>query len=101
MDENQIKEFIREQLEEFISLERYTFQKHIQIFDGRHIQTGRTSGTKFPQVSDQLWGAWGKTPIDQPEAISSPSGGSTIDAEARIAIDAIRSRLQEIGLIKT
>lgn len=32
-------------------------------------------------------------------AVTSPSGGATIDAQARIAIDAIITRLEDLGLI--
>lgn len=52
---------------------------------------GKTTSTKI--------GFYGVTPVDQPVTISDPSGGSTVDAEARTAINALIDRLQELGLI--
>lgn len=43
-------------------------------------------------------GFFGKQPIEQPSAIASPSGGVTIDSQARTAIDSIRTALQNLGL---
>lgn len=34
------------------------------------------------------------------EAITAPTGGATIDAEARTAINSLISRLQNLGLIR-
>jgi hypothetical protein len=44
-------------------------------------------------------GFYGSTPVDQPNTIADPTGGATIDAEARTAINTIIDRLQELGLI--
>lgn len=44
-------------------------------------------------------GFYGKTPVDQLATISDPSGGATIDSQARTAINTIIDRLQEIGLL--
>ena len=54
-----IKETIKDELRDFILAERYTFQKHVQFFDGRNVQTGRTVGTKIgtaksPDFADSL-----------------------------------------------
>ena len=97
--EQDIRRIIREELGTFIKSDRFSFEKLIQILDGRNIQTGLTTGTKFPAASTQKWGAWGVTPVDQPATVTDPSGGLNIDAEARTAINAIIDRLQEIGLI--
>jgi hypothetical protein len=43
-------------------------------------------------------GFYGVTPVARAAAISSPTGGATIDAEARTAIDAIRTALTNIGI---
>ena len=40
----------------------------------------------------------GNTPVAQQTAISSPSGGSNIDSEARTAINSIITKLQTLGL---
>lgn len=100
MTPEEVKRIIREELQDFIAAERYTFQKHLQLFDGRNIQTGRTTGTKIGTATDQKLGFFNKTPVDQPATVSDPSGVSTdLDVEARLAINAIIDRLQELGLI--
>jgi len=100
MNEEQIRQIIREELSNLIASDRYTFQKHLQLFDGRNIQTGRTTGTKIGTANDQKIAFWGGTPVNQPETITDPTGGATIDDIARTAIKAIIDRLQEINLIK-
>lgn len=85
--------------DDFVGVDKYTFQKHIQVFDGRHIQVGKGTGTKIGTEATQKLGFYGATPVDQPATISDPSGGVTQDAQARNAIDAIIDRLQELGLI--
>lgn len=44
-------------------------------------------------------GFYGTEPITQPSTISDPSGGATVDSEARTAINTIIDRLQALGLI--
>ena len=90
MNEEEVKRIIQEELSGLLGLERYTFQKHIQLFDGRNIQTGRATGTKIGTATDQLLAFYGVTPVNQPATISDPSGGGTQDAEARTAINAIK-----------
>jgi hypothetical protein len=50
----------------------------------------RTSGTV---------GFYGKTPVAQPAAIANPAGGTTVDAEARAAVNSILVALRDLGLI--
>tara|TARA_R100000152_G_C6664979_1_gene102866 strand:+ start:325 stop:588 length:264 start_codon:yes stop_codon:yes gene_type:complete len=49
-------------------------------------------------TSDKI-GFFGATPVDQPATVADATGGSTTDAEARAAINAVIDRLQELGLI--
>ena len=49
-------------------------------------------------TSDKV-GFYGVTPVDQPATVADAAGGSTTDAEARAAINAVIDRLQELGLI--
>ncbi len=60
---------------------------------------GTLRGLKIGGASTSLLGFYGATPVDQPDTITDPTGGGTIDAEARTAINAIIDRLQELGLI--
>ncbi len=98
-NEQQVREIIRDELRNLIRSDRFTFEKLIQILDGRNIQTGRTTGTKIGTAIDQLLSFYGVTPVNQPATISDPSGGGTQDSEARTAINALIDRLQELGLI--
>jgi len=64
---------------------------------------GSAGGTKrglqiCSAATDEL-GFFGATPVDQPATVADPSGGGTVDTEARAAIEAVIDRLQELGLI--
>lgn len=47
---------------------------------------------------DQL-GVGGATPASRQSAITAPTGGATVDAEARTAINAIITALEQFGLV--
>lgn len=99
MTPEQIRRIIHEELASLLKSDRYLFEKHLQIADGRNIQTGLTTGTKIATAATQKLGFFGVTPVDQPATVSDPSGGITDDAQARAAINSIIDRLQELGLI--
>lgn len=50
---------------------------------------------------DGYVGFYGTTPIAQPSGVNDPSGGATVDAEARAAILSIKDALVSLGLIGT
>lgn len=79
--------------------DRFVFSKNIQLLDGRGFQFGKTVGTKIGTGIDQLISFYGVTPVNQPATVSDASGGSTVDSEARVAVNAVIDRLQELGLI--
>ena len=60
---------------------------------------GTLRGLRIGDASTALLGFFGATPVDRPDTVADPSGGGTIDTEARTAINAIIDRLQELGLI--
>jgi hypothetical protein len=60
---------------------------------------GIKRGVRFGGASTDELGFFGATPVDQPATVADPSGGSTVDTEARAAIAAVIDRLQELGLI--
>lgn len=100
-DERQRLEKVEAMLGMLIATERYTFQKHLQLLDGRNIILGKGTGTKFGTETTQKIGFFNKTPIVQPSAISAPSGGSVadaIDSSARSKINDIRTALTNLGL---
>lgn len=100
MDEDKVKQLIKEVFEDMIKNDRYVFDKNIQILNARDIQTGRTNGTTIATATDQKIGFHGSASI-QGVAIEDPSGGATSDTEARNAIFAILDVLQAKGIIST
>jgi hypothetical protein len=93
---------LQKRLQKFEDSAQYTFVKDIQILDGRKIILGGTQGTKIG-VSTSKIGFFGVTPVAQATAISAPSGGGGSDSDAvdvtgRVAINAIRTALKNIGI---
>lgn len=90
-------------LSQLLQSDRYTIHKTMQIFDGRNIQLGTTTGTKIGTAATQKIGFFGKTPIVQAIAINAPSSpsGIYVQAEAQSAVTAINSlqtKLTNLGL---
>lgn len=98
-DERQRLEYLETMFAMLLASDRYTVQKHIQIFDGRNIQLGRTTGTKIGTGTDQKLGFFNKAPVTQQPTVLAPTGGATIDAEARTAVSSIITALRNLGLI--
>lgn len=83
MSEDDVRRIIQEEFIQFLSPEKYTFQKHIQMFDGRNVQTGRTTGTiiatkgygdeSATDVGQKL-GFFGVTPVVQPRSTGEATG---------------------------
>ena len=71
---------------------------NINIID-KNLLLGTTDGTQIGTAASQKLALWGATPVVQPATVADPTGGGTIDAEARTAIIAIIDRLQEAGVI--
>lgn len=65
MTEEDVKKIIREELEELLGSDRYTFHKTIQILEGRNIQLGLNNGTKIGTAPEQKIGFWGADPVVQ------------------------------------
>ena len=59
-----------------------------------HLRLG-SSGTAL------TWGVYGATAVVQGAAVADASGGATIDAEARTAINALLARIRSTGIIAT
>lgn len=82
-----------------VKSDKYYFGKSITLADGLNMALSSGTGTRIGTATGQKLGFYNVTPVDQPATISDPSGGATIDAEARTAINSIIDRLQELGLI--
>jgi len=105
MTPEQVRQIVREERAKFDTIDRYTIQKLVQMFDGRNFQLGKTTGTKFGTASDQKIGFWNTTPVDQPETVADPETqtGSYVQADVQSIADKVKDlidRLQESGLIK-
>ena len=101
MDNQELRQIIKEEFNLLLGTSKIIFQKNIQILDGRNIQTGKTTGTKIGTESTQKIGFFGDIPVSQQTAISNPSGGGTQDTESRTAIGSILTALRNLGLIDT
>ncbi len=114
MNEQQVRDLIRQELAGFILSDRYIFEKLLQFADGRNIQTGRGTGTKIGTVTDQKIGFHGAIPVIQRananqvavattfSVNTAPWGYSTAaQADAIVnLVNEIRTTLVEKGLIK-
>lgn len=99
--EEMIREIIRDELSTLIKSDRFTFEKLIQILDGRSIQVGLTTGSQIATSDDQKLAFHNQTPCVRANHIADPSGGGTQDAEARTAVNAILVALENKGILKT
>lgn len=100
MDNEQIRQIIREELAYLIKNDKYVFHKLIQIMDGRNIQLGKTTGTKIGTeggATGQKLGFFDTAPVVQQSHIQDPSGGATADTQARNAINSILEVLEKFG----
>jgi hypothetical protein len=65
MDELKVRQIFREEIERRFGSGAIILQEHMQLFDGRNIQTGRTTGTKIATATDQKLGFFGAVPVPQ------------------------------------
>ena len=96
-----VKEVIRQQFDEMVSVENFLFKKNAKFVDDINIEAGYRTGMKIGTATTQKLGFFNTTPVDQPATVGDASGGTTIDSEARTAINNLIDRLQELGLIST
>ena len=101
MNEQQVRNIIREELASFMKQSKYVFDRPIQILDGNDIVLPQTIGTRIGTSASQKIGFFGVTPAVQPPAITIPSGGSVSDSECRTAVTHIIGDLRTLGLSKT
>ncbi len=67
----------------------------------RNILNPTTAGLGILAATTHKLGFHGATPIVQGASVADASGGATVDAEARTAINALISRIEATGLIAT
>lgn len=100
MNEEQIRQLIRDELSNIIKIDRYVFDKKIQILDSRHIQVGKGTGTKIGTEATQKIAVYGVTPVVQANAISLEAGVGVLghDDTARTAISSIITAIKNFGI---
>jgi len=81
-----------------VKSDKYYFAKHLVLADGLIIKGSTGTGNKIGNGTTEKWSVYGVTPVVQAGAISSPSGGATVDSQARSAIDSIRTALTGFGI---
>ena len=100
MTKEEVQQIIREEFANMLKIDRFVFDKNIQLLDTRNIQFGKTTGTKIGEA-DQKLSVYGATPVVQGAFIADPSGGGVgeVDSNARSAINSILDRLIAFGII--
>ena len=78
-----------------------TFTTSIVMADAANMVLNATTGTKIGTATTQKLAFYNAVPIIQGAAVADASGGATIDAEARTAINALLARIRSLGLIAT
>jgi len=97
LTEEQVRGIIRDELSFFLKRDKYVFDKHIQILDGRNIQISASTGLKIGTESTQKIGFLGSSPVSQQSKISDPTGGLTVDSQSRSTINGIIDILERFG----
>lgn len=77
----------------------FKFDDDMMLADGKNLIADTTTGSKIGTSSSQKLGFWNATPVVQPSHIADPSGGATVDSEARTAITSILSALETAGIL--
>lgn len=65
----------------------------------QQLSYGDDEGAVLGQSTTDKIAFYGATPVAQQATITDPTGGATVDAESRTAINALIDRLQALGLI--
>ena len=116
MDENKIREIIREEMGAFFKSDRVTFYKLVQMLDGRNFQLGTSVGTNIGLSASAKFAFHGATPViksasGNQAALSldvDVTGGNTVDKAAidanftsiQTLVNQLRTDLINKGLIK-
>ena len=84
LNEQQVRAIIRNELQQFLGSDRYTFHKIVQFLDGRNIQLGKSIGTKIGTAVDQKLGLWGATPVIQYQPTGVTAGFTNVGTGTEI-----------------
>ncbi len=81
-----------------VKSDRFVFQKNIQFLDGRNIQLSTATGTTIGTAVTQKLSVFNAIPVVQAGAITAPTGGGTIDSQARTAISSLITAIKNFGI---
>jgi hypothetical protein len=107
MDENRMREIVREEMAKIFHSDKYHFARDVQIANGRNIELGKSVGTMIGTEATQKLAFFGATPIvKQTGALrdvgSDPTPGAEgYDNYARAGIGDINGVLASFGLATT
>ena len=110
-DYEQLKQEVKELraiVNYMITIDKYQFKKNVEFRNPVLFQRDLTlsdlnlilstvTGTKIGTSASQKIGVLGATPIIQQPAISAPSGGATVDSQARTAITSLINLVHNFG----
>ena len=94
-----IKDTIRTELDQLSADDRFVFRRNLEIENGNNIEVGRRYGSKICTDIEQKLAFWDSTPVNRPVKADDPTGGATVDTQARNAVIFLIDRLEELGLI--
>lgn len=83
MTPNEVRQIIKEELQELLASDRYIFHKTIQVLDGRNVIVAKGTGTMIGTEALQKLGFWGVAPVVQP---SSTGEGNGVNEGAGVAL---------------
>lgn len=91
MTPEQVRQIIREELGDLIKSDRLTVARLLQFLDGRNIQVGKTTGSKFGTEAAQKIAFHGIAPCIQASAISAPAtqGVGYVQADVQSIVTAV------------
>ena len=107
MDEETVRQIIRDEMQEFFASDRYIFSKTIQMLDGRNIQLAIGTGTKIGTTTTQKLGFFNAAPVAQRAAMTAVNNGTVNSGDAvtdnvitnsRTRINEIEAGLETLGL---
>lgn len=70
----------------------------VVLGEGVDVQLGTGTGTKIGTNTSQKLGFFNKSPVVQQATVTAPTGGGTVDTEARSSINEIKAILTALGL---
>lgn len=100
----QLKQELADLTTKFNHLNDLYFRQHFvdkEVFQNTvYCNNGIKGGALGLKIGDSTGkiSVYGVTPVVQAGAIASPSGGATVDSQARTAIDLIRTAIKNFGI---